>query len=361
MKTIRLFLITGCLFCFSYPGINAQQTPSVLLKKETPGSVTLKIGMATSGNIQVDWGDGNPVTALAGTTESTLDIPGTVTGTNIIKLYGAITTVTVADASLTAVDVSNAPLLRKLVVPRNKIKEVDLTYNPVVYYVSVYSNQQDACALDDLFRSLPVVTSGTIVIYSNPGASTSTTSIATAKGWTIGSGTTGNGTGCEITSELAVYAENDEETDAKNEDPGFLNLSEGDFRLTALSPAIDAGDNTLFPAGIAVDLSGNPRISNAFIDLGCYEFSPTTITYNQIRHREAVEIFPNPVSEQLNVKVQPDMHTLELKDLTGKTVISQPNTSGEGEYIAIDVSRLAAGIYILATGVSAHKIIVRGK
>ncbi|MEM9846495.1 MAG: hypothetical protein AAF847_01300, partial [Bacteroidota bacterium] len=45
-----------------------------------------------------------------------------------------------------------------------------------------------------------------------------------------------------------------------NEDPLFLNATNGDFRITSTSPAIDAGnDATLID--IATDLNSNPRIA----------------------------------------------------------------------------------------------------
>ena len=59
----------------------------------------------------------------------------------------------------------------------------------------------------------------------------------------------------------------------------------GDLRLTADSPAIDAGDNLLLPADefdldgdgdtdepIPVDLWGNPRVENGTVDIGAFEF-----------------------------------------------------------------------------------------
>ena len=70
-------------------------------------------------------------------------------------------------------------------------------------------------------------------------------------------------------------------------DPLFVDPIGGDYRLSAGSPAIDAGDNTAMPAGIVTDLDGNPRFvddpnspnlglpGNGFVeimDMGAYEF-----------------------------------------------------------------------------------------
>jgi hypothetical protein len=59
----------------------------------------------------------------------------------------------------------------------------------------------------------------------------------------------------------------------------------GDLRLLATSPARDAGNTTLLPADeydldgdedttepLPIDLAGSPRIRNAVVDLGAYEF-----------------------------------------------------------------------------------------
>jgi hypothetical protein len=54
--------------------------------------------------------------------------------------------------------------------------------------------------------------------------------------------------------------------------PKFVDRSNGDFSLQVGSPCIDAGNNT----GVteAVDLNGAPRIQNAHVDMGAYEFQP---------------------------------------------------------------------------------------
>ena len=53
-------------------------------------------------------------------------------------------------------------------------------------------------------------------------------------------------------------------------DPCFVDAANGDYRLSAASPCIDAGNDAHAPAG--TDLAGNPRISCKAVDVGCYEF-----------------------------------------------------------------------------------------
>jgi gliding motility-associated-like protein len=68
-------------------------------------------------------------------------------------------------------------------------------------------------------------------------------------------------------------------------DPAFQNFSNGNFRLSNISPAIDYGNNALYNtvstigAGSSIDLDGNPRVFGARIDVGAYERqSASTLT-----------------------------------------------------------------------------------
>jgi uncharacterized lipoprotein YddW (UPF0748 family) len=53
-------------------------------------------------------------------------------------------------------------------------------------------------------------------------------------------------------------------------DPGFVDATGGDFRLTPGSPCHDAGDTALAPAG-SLDLAGAPRRQGWSVDIGAYE------------------------------------------------------------------------------------------
>ncbi len=56
-------------------------------------------------------------------------------------------------------------------------------------------------------------------------------------------------------------------------DPLFADAEDGDFRLLAGSPCLDAGDNAAVSG--ATDLAGNPRVQNGTVDMGAYEGAVT--------------------------------------------------------------------------------------
>jgi Right handed beta helix region len=64
-------------------------------------------------------------------------------------------------------------------------------------------------------------------------------------------------------------------------DPLFANSGSGDFHLLSGSPAIGTGDTSVVAdlatrnISLTTDLDGNPRIRNAAIDMGPYEYVPT--------------------------------------------------------------------------------------
>ena len=53
--------------------------------------------------------------------------------------------------------------------------------------------------------------------------------------------------------------------------PLFVDPVNGDCRLRAGSPCVDAGDTALVSGDDEIDLAGNPRISNGAVDMGAYE------------------------------------------------------------------------------------------
>ena len=76
-------------------------------------------------------------------------------------------------------------------------------------------------------------------------------------------------------------------------DPGAFN-----YRLTAASPAVDAGITANAPL---TDIEGNPRIGE--VDAGAFEFDPTIGIPAIFSDNSALAILPNPVSNNLRFEL----------------------------------------------------------
>ena len=72
-----------------------------------------------------------------------------------------------------------------------------------------------------------------------------------------------------------VDSVNGQEENVYRDDPGFVDAANGDYRLAAGSPCIDAGDNSYVTT--TTDLAGNARIANGMVDIGCYEYRTSSI------------------------------------------------------------------------------------
>jgi hypothetical protein len=59
-----------------------------------------------------------------------------------------------------------------------------------------------------------------------------------------------------------------------NSDPLFVDPVGSDFRLAAISPAVNAGDNAQIPGDVTTDLAGHARIQQGTVDMGAFEVQP---------------------------------------------------------------------------------------
>ncbi|WP_082430139.1 choice-of-anchor Q domain-containing protein [Gabonia massiliensis] len=123
------------------------------------------------------------------------------------------------------------------------------------------------------------------------------------------------------------------------QDPMFVDVENGDFRLQAGSPAINMGDNALIP-DVSVDLDGLPRSSGP-VDMGVYEYlfggaelTPVTVDYDGKEYSLQLNGMPENAA---------DLYTCEYignepKTDAGEYTIEAKLTDNTGTYPQIKIT-----------------------
>ncbi len=152
--------------------------------------------------ITIDWGDGDPEEFKSfkvykdwdedGEDEihyvlSTDDIEHEYSNKNphIVTIKGNIKGLDCNITNLTSLDVSKNTALTYLICSSNNLTSLDVSKNTKLTELDCGYNNLTSAALNQIFRDLPQVTSGTISIYGNPGTETCDKSIAKNKGWNV--------------------------------------------------------------------------------------------------------------------------------------------------------------------------------
>lgn len=111
----------------------------------------------------------------------------------------AIQTITLDKNLITALDLSMAGQLKKLMAADNKLSTLAMPKSGNLIFVDLTPNALDDCQLNLLFTALPTLAEAplgkNLFIKNNPGTITSKTSLATEKNWITDA--TGNGSGCK--------------------------------------------------------------------------------------------------------------------------------------------------------------------
>ncbi len=81
---------------------------------------------------------------------------------------------------------------------------------------------------------------------------------------------------------------------------------------------------------------------------------------SQAEAAKFITVFPNPATDVVNITLVPNLHaeSLELIDITGKTIFSVPVSPTELE-VQINVSGYAKGIYLIRIGNITQKLLVK--
>jgi len=130
-----------------------------------------------------------------------------------------------------------------------------------------------------------------------------------------------------------------------DEDPVFLGMWDHPYQIADGSPCINTGTLANLPNFIEIpefDLAGNPRIVGDSIDMGCYEWNPTIVGFNEIgpgSKKEKPKLLaaaPNPFesSTRISIKYQSQQNvSMEVYDNFGRRVKTLLNSSfSKGDY-----------------------------
>ncbi|MCF7793527.1 MAG: hypothetical protein K9N09_06300 [Candidatus Cloacimonetes bacterium] len=113
-------------------------------------------------------------------------------------------------------------------------------------------------------------------------------------------------------------------------DPLFIDPDNGDYRLLADSPCINAGTPDTTGLNLpAYDLDGNPRIYDGTIDMGCYEWQGTPINSEELPVVSyGLSNFPNPFNPsttiEFNLPQNYESAKIEIYNIIGQRVKSLP-------------------------------------
>lgn len=129
-------------------------------------------------------------------------------------------------------------------------------------------------------------------------------------------------------------------TNTSDANPLFNNAANGDFTLTAASPAVNTGDNTKIPAGITADLAGNQRIFNSTVDMGAYEYISTLGINDFFIAENEIKLYPNPTTSVLNIKMTSSLKQATIYSVLGRKVLETTSKT-------IQTSNLKTGLYLI--------------
>jgi len=146
----------------------------------------------------------------------------------------------------------------------NTSRSVNCTFvgNSANYGGAIFSNIEcDTIAINSIFWNNTAQTGSQIATSGSHGGSTLTVNYCDIENYLDGLYMP---SGCTLN-----WGE-----DNINAEPLFADSDNGDYRLSASSPCIDAGDPNYIAEPNEMDLDGKPRVIGGRIDMGAFEYSP---------------------------------------------------------------------------------------
>ena len=89
------------------------------------------------------------------------------------------------------------------------------------------------------------------------------------------------------------------------------------------SPALDAGNNALIPAGITTDQRGAPRVNRGTVDIGAVEAGPVTIVVSTL-----VDEGPAPIIDGTATSLREAIAFADADAYAGDTITFAPGLQG---------------------------------
>ena len=129
--------------------------------------------------------------------------------------------------------------------------------------------------------------------------------------------------------------------------PLFVDAVNGNYHLSANSPAKNSGNNAFYNSNMTPnlsmftnDLDGLPRIQDSVVDMGAYEFS-VVLGLDPVEVTSKISVYPNPTQDLVHIRSS-DLLVKEVKvySILGKELITISNDE-------VNLSELPKGIYLL--------------
>jgi hypothetical protein len=141
-----------------------------------------------------------------------------------------------------------------------------------------------------------------------------------------------------------------------DQDALFVDPAGSDFHLTDISPCINTGTPDVTGLDIPeTDLDGNPRIQDLRIDMGVYEYTPSSSTsFEQLQDNLSdnnLLVFPNPTKGLLYLTVKEE--TMEdllvtITDMQGRLLFKEKLDCMEPDQVhSIHMDTFLPGVYML--------------